>query len=293
MATPAWEELSDSPREDYSDRGFRAVRKIITPWSTRGDIALELMGTASQGLGLSAGLAYPGSESVRCTRVGIEPLADDVLSQSLSALDSDIQAYASYALLTVRYESVNADTGLIDEDLPTAEDGTYLSYRQGISAEALTVPGTAMQWVSGNQPIMEVDTTFTKLIPLQEHYLTWHRVVDPPKDTFRDIIGKLNNAVYLGAAAHTLLFAGATLDREYTFLGEFDRDKVAYKITLTFKERRIQGANNAVHGWDKEWKTLPQAEAGWSEIQNGDGTAVYEEADFTRLTQLVDPGEVL
>lgn len=293
MADPLWQELADSPQEDYSDKGFRAVRKIITAWADRHTIALTLMGTGSTGLGLIAGLEYPGSISVRCTRVRIAPFTNDITPLTLTFLNTDLQTYDSYAVLTVRYESVNPDTGLEDEDLPDAEDGTYLSYRQGISAEALTVPGTAMKWVSGNQPIMEVDTTLTKLIPLQEHYLTWHRVVKPPKETFRDIIGKINKATYLGAAPHTLMFAGATLDREYTFAGEFDRDKVGYQITLTFKERRIQAADNVVHGWDFQWKTLPQAEAGWTEIQNGDGSAVFEEADFTRLTQLVDPGEVL
>jgi hypothetical protein len=285
--TATWYELSDSPREDYSRGGFRATRKILTAWADRTSVAKELMGVDVLGVGNVNSLQYPDNTSVRCVRVMVAPLTDDVTEQALSSLDTDLNTYESYAVLTANYETIEP----IDPDLPEAEEGTYMSYRLSISSEALIIPGVGLKWASdaeGKAP-QEADLTFTFSIPIQEHHLTWHRVLNPPKTTFRDLIGHVNDAVYLGAATGTLLFTGATLDREWAFEGEFDDVRPAYRVNLTFKERRIKDGA-AVVGWNYAWRSLPEGSRGWQEMENGNGEPIYASGDFTRLTQGIDPG---
>jgi hypothetical protein len=285
MAAPFWE-MADSPKETHSRQGFSATRTILTLWADRSTIAAQLMGSANTTGAVNA-LQYPGLSSVRCARVDVAPLTNDVTSQVLATIDGDLNSYESYAVLTAKYQTLEP----VDPDLPVSGDeGTYFSYRLGISAEGLVLPGVGMKWASdapGKSP-QEQDLTVTITIPIQEHFLTWHRVLNPPKKTFRDLIGSVNEAKYLGAATGTLLFSGATLDAEWAFEGDFDDIRQAYRVNLTFKERRIMDGGAAI-GWNYAWRSLPEGSRGWQEIENGNGEPAYRSGDFGRLTETIDP----
>lgn len=55
------------------------------------------------------------------------------------------------------------------------------------------------------------DITVGKVIPTVERNMNWSRVPTVPWTAIRNCIGKLNNAVFLGAPIETVLFIGATI----------------------------------------------------------------------------------
>lgn len=290
MATAPWQEMADSPKEQYSQDGFRATRKILTAWSDRTTIANELMGSLSP-FGTTGNIPYPGLTSVRCTRVAIEPLTDDVISQAMTALDSDLNQFDSFAVLTASYETIDPKDKDLEDGEITPIEGTYFTYRLSIASSVLIIPNTGIKWTSdapGKAP-QEADLTFTRQIPLQEHHLMWHRVLDPPRLTWRTLIGTVNDALYLNAAPGTLLFTGATMEKEFAFSGNFDDVRPAYKCTLTFKERRIMDGGAAI-GWNYAWRSLPAGSQGWQEMSDINGNPLYTSSNFLRLTEAVDPG---
>ena len=288
---PAWKELKGSPHENYADDGFKATRTFLTAWSDRTALAGTLLGNGIAGTGfLEPAVRYPLFTNVQCTNVNIEPFTDDVTPQDLVDLNVDLNSYESFAKVTASYENINLGQAKPDSFDIEAPEGTYFSYTKDLSVSHMIMASTWPIWDSDSKVPQEIDVKYTKVIPITTHNLTWHRLLDPPYDTFRAIVGRVNRDEFLGAAFGTLMFMGATQTKDWAFKGDFDDIKPAWKLGLVFKEKRILDGET-VHGWNFYYRSLPRAKKGWARMEQSNGLPWYPSATFSRLIQLVDPGE--
>jgi hypothetical protein len=144
--------------------------------------------------------------------------------------------------------------------------------------DATIRPG-GWQWQDNSQAI----STYYKLykrIPVTVHNLTWHNVIHPPWDTIHQLQGTINNAVFLGCPADTVLFDGA--EAEKTFRAGFKpgESPVCWKIKYIFRERSIKHSGS-IYGWNHIYRESP---AGWVEINNG-SDKLYDSANHMLLFQ--------
>jgi hypothetical protein len=101
MSIP-FNELSGSPLESFGPKGMTAQRRLICGWSDRRELVRELLGDDYETGGTTPAY-YPGSTSVVAVRIEIEPLCGDLISQDLTELTAGLNAYQSFAKVTVHY----------------------------------------------------------------------------------------------------------------------------------------------------------------------------------------------
>ena len=77
-------------------------------------------------------------------------------------------------------------------------------------------------------------------VPVIEHLLTWHRVVSPPWAAIRNATGMVNAAGFLGAAAETVLFDGATAKKQFLGIDGTGLATFGWRLTYTFREKTIK-----------------------------------------------------
>ena len=118
------------------------------------------------------------------------------------------------------------------------------------------------------------------LIPQIEHNLVWYQVPDPPWTKIQEIIGKVNDAEFLGASAGTVLFNGAACNRAFNFV-RTDAGNY-WTIRYNFMQRTIhEGAST--YGWNYFFKETAIATKHWNYIKDASGNKPYDDADFTDL----------
>jgi len=280
-----YQELAGSPEETYSrEKGFTATRKFLADWSQRAAAVKEILGDGYT-YGGSGPWAYPNQPGIVAARVRVSPFTDDIQSVTLSDPESDINAYDNYALIVVNYEPGELEQNLPNED-PNDEiepEVGYLTYRQTYAGANRVIPGHAIRWKSDSEP--PADANFAHFHRMTDivHHLTWHRVPEPPLAAIRALINFVNDAEFWGMPAGTVLFDGATIEREYLLSEFFDRPKQFFVVTYNFVERRIfDGAGAFIGGWQYEYRSDPGNE-GWNEIVDADGKNLYPAGDLMKL----------
>jgi hypothetical protein len=233
--TIAFKELAGSPIEHHSPSGMTARRQLACAWDDRTALVRELLGDGYE-FGASNPAGYPGATALVAARVHVEPLAEDVIEQSLASLTEGLNAYRGFALLTVDYELLSTTE---HASLPAVDSATVLTYRTEPAEETLTLPGDDVIWQGNPAATFPSDTTGTLRLPATRHRLTWHRVVSPPWSAIRASTGTLNSAEFLGVAAGKLLFEGAQADRELMNLSELDEPRFGWRIEYLFRENPL------------------------------------------------------
>ena len=277
--TIAFKELAGSPVEDYGPDGLKARRILLCAWGDREQLVEQILGDGYTYGGLSRA-QYPDKPDVVAIRVRCEPLTDDVTPQVLGQLTEGLNRYAGFAKVTVDYELLAAADR---KDLPATESGTFLTYRQDFDAEDLLLSGDSFAWE--DEPTESVPTAAvpTLRIPIVRHHLTWHRVVGPPWQAIRECVGTVNNGLFLGAAAETMLFDGATAQREFLRISGLAAAELAWRISYVFRERAVKTGDGTIVGFNHAYRSLPTNDPDWDRLADGAGNRPYPAADLSQL----------
>ena len=171
------------------------------------------------------------------------------------------------------------------EDLPTIEQGTFLTYRQESGGRTMTLPGHALAWAGAAGVPVPPEAVPAIQVPVVDHHLTWHRAVNPPWEAIRCCVGTVNDAAFMGAAAATVLFAGATAQREFIRIGDLADPALGWRIGYLFRERAIKTGAGGIVGWNHAYRSLPSDDPGWDELVDTAGNRPYPSSDFSQLFQ--------
>jgi len=279
--TVAFKELAGSPVENYEPEGMKAERQLLCAWDDRGALVQELLGDGYE-FGGTSRAQYPEKPGIVAMRARCQPFADDVTPQVLNELTEGLNSYSGFAKVTVNYELLlPADR----DELPEVEDGTFLTYRMDFGGEYTEISGHSMAWETEAEAPVPPEAIPTVRVPIIEHHVTWHRVVNPPWQAIRDGVATVNSGAFMGAAAGTVLFDGATAEREFIRLDELAHPELGWRISYVFREKAIKtGAGNIV-GWNHRYRSLPADDPGWDELADANGNRLYRSSDFTSLFQ--------
>ncbi len=309
MADPVpFQELDGSPEEFFGEGGFRAQRQILVPYDQRYVMVNRLLGDntllGSGGIGAAT---YPDSAGgtvpevvVKNTTVRPWPVAADGDQAPFTDITTEMIKYTDaadphrrYAKITVNYEV--ADWAGLPAPVPH-EDGTFVTYRQDFGVEYMDLPNRHLKWLSGtvdsegNVVAVPPDAVSVLRIPVTEHHLSWHRVLNPPWRLIKELRGKINSddwptTVDLGGwAAETLLFEGAETETNMVGFDGNGAPLFTHSMHYLFRERtiemkKVQGVWEA-KGWNDTYRTLPADSPGWDRLVDKDtGKNLYEDSD--------------
>ena len=150
--------------------------------------------------------------------------------------------------------------------------------------EYMEVPASGVIWQSRADIPVPPNIGMTIRMPVVEHHLTYHRVINPPWQAISEQVGSVNNAPFLGAAAEQVLFDGCDADREFTWLGDFQAPQLGWRMSYVFREKRVDfmGADKNVVGWNHFWREKPHNAPAWDKLDAAGGP-VYELTNFASL----------
>jgi hypothetical protein len=273
-----FKELGGSPVEQYGLDGFRARREFLIAWEDRDAFAAEVLGAAAPHGGASW-VHYPGKESVFAVRLRYEPFDPDGPDvKDIPGLTEGLNSYSgSLAKATVDYRTV---TGQDRDDGPAGETGTHLTYRMAYAADWLPLLPAGWQWEDGQGNPVPDALEVAKYVPVTEHHLTWHQVLNPPWDAIHALQGKVNDAEFLGCPAETVLFEGAEANKLFRAGFEEGPSPFTWQIHYVFRERSIKQGGQVL-GWNHFYRNSP---AGWAALSDGTHR-LYEAADLAVLFQ--------
>ncbi|NLX97375.1 MAG: hypothetical protein GXY83_14495 [Rhodopirellula sp.] len=280
MSTP-FQELSGSPVEYYTLDGFRARRQFLIAWHDRDAFAGEVLGLAADH-GDRTPASYPGKSSVYAARIRFQPFDPHSLDvQSLADLAIDLNGYsAGFAQATVDYRTINPRDR---DDGPENEAGTQLTYRMTFAAVEEPITPRGWSWADNSAAVPD-DLPIVKAIPITEHRLTWHQVVNPPWGTIRQLQGTVNSGEMLGCPPGTLLFIGAEANKLFRSTFEAGTSNFCWQIAYLFREKAIKQGSQSF-GWNHAYRDNPP---GWAPLTNGTGP-LYDSSDFAPLFQSANP----
>ena len=260
----------------------------MCPWEDREEFIIDILGDGSQ-FSIRERTAYPGhpgafAVDVKSIRFGKQQ--EVVLLQP----EDDLASYDDFAKLTFNYKELIDATR---EDLPEV-DG-ILTYSTSGSAEMITKSGNGLLWDrNGAAPVPE-GAAGVQRIPITEHHLTWHLVLDPPWTAIQNQIGTLNDAVFLDFEAETMLFDSYSASKEFAIAADFASPALYWKLEYVFKSKRFLGQLGKYEGeedfdrpadligWQHTYRGVPVRLAGWDELVDVLGNKIYETSNLNTL----------
>lgn len=279
---PLLQEMAGSPRESHGgEGGFTATRELLTPWTRKDEALAALLGN---GLGIGAdtyGVSYPGKSGVYARSAVSEPVNPKPdLDENLDPIIELIDYSSCYAKLTVQYETATAGVPY----LPETSEG-YLTYSNSHGKEAILLPGRQLQFVDNNEQPQDPDQQFVNYKAVIEHRFEWNNVLNPPWTAISELAGHVNDGLFFGKVAGTLLFDGVSSSIT-AYLEPTPGQALQYwKLSYVFREKRIVDENNAfAGGWNHIYRTNP---AGWVEAKINNGAPPYPKSNFAPLFQAV------
>jgi hypothetical protein len=274
----AFKELGGSPVEQYGPDGFRARREFLIAWEHRDAFAAALLGTAASHGGAPQ-VRYPGKSSVFAVRLRYEPFdPDNPDPKALASLTDGLNGYSSsFAKATVEYETFNPRDRV---DGPENEIGTHLTYRMLYGVEPSQITAGGWKWIDQPSVPAPSDVPLIKMLPVTDHHLTWHEVIQPPWETVRELQGKVNSGEFLGCPEGTVLFLGAEANKLFRSGFSAEQSGFCWRINYVFRERGVKQGGRTF-GWNHGYRADPP---GWAELTNGTDR-LYDLADFSTLFQ--------
>lgn len=249
----SYDELAGSPKEQLSEAaGSAATRTFLIPWENRLAFAQNMVGTA-----------YPNFPQSRVVSCALQPWHGEDMPPSGTIVDPSVQT-AGYpgrlALLTFGY-GPDFTKKAWPTDMPKPANirfGTELRFRVSGSAQFLVLPFGGCKWADNSADLTENDNSRI-LIPIREIELQWDFVDDPPLDDLDALMGTVNDDVFLGCEAETLLF------ENYSVQETFRASPInphTNRVTIQMRRRRI-AVGASVYGWNHDYREDP---AGWAKV---------------------------
>jgi hypothetical protein len=264
-----FEELGGYPKESLSEASGSAVeRMFMCAWEDRVATA-KLLGKT----------AYPHLDNARVVAIKMEPFTEDRIPEGTIVDPST--ATATYGgqpcLITVSYgPDFASKIWPTDMPKPALRFGTEVRFQISGTGKFIQVPSSAAKWEDDETVPVPEDVNAGILIPLARISLQWDFVDDPPIDRLESLIGKINNGVFLGRAAETILFEN--YDVSETFRDSPD-EMHTHRVGLDFSVRSIPTGGGTV-GWNHDYREQP---AGWAKLLLSDGNPRYKTDDFSGI----------
>jgi len=281
--TIAFKELAGSPTERFSAEGMKAQRRILVAWEDRHAMVAELMGDGYE-FGVRGKARYPDRHGTVAMRAKLDPWPQCPDDQgAFSDIASQLNSYSGkYARVTIDYDLLDIDGGR--QKTPKIEAETFLTYRMDFGGEYVQVPSHSLEWNDAAGVPVPAEAVPMLRVPIIEHHITWHRVINPPWDAIHACTGTVNNASFLGAPTETVLLDGATADKEFINVDSLNTPQFGWQIRYVFREKAIKSGGN-VFGWNHAYRSLPADNPGWSKLVDAAGDGLYRTSDFTPLFQ--------
>jgi len=278
-----FKELGGSPLEIFEPQNLRAQRRLLVAWEERHALVRQLLGEGYEFGGMRPA-GYPGRPFVVVAEIKVEPFPPHPDHQgSFDDVAGQLNSYSGkYALVTVDYELI--DQRRSRKDLPKVEDDTFLTYRMDFGAEYEDLSGQVMYWASDASLPVPPDAVPALRVPITEHHVTWHRVINPPWQAIRECVGTVNAAPFLGAAPETVLLDGVTADKQFVGLDELSQPQFGWRICYVFREKAIKSGGD-IYGWNHRFRSLPPDNPGWDRLVDQAGNQLYRTSDFNALFQ--------
>jgi hypothetical protein len=147
-----------------------------------------------------------------------------------------------FAWLDITYSSLQVEFPNVTGDAPDTPDGSTevkgLTHQLSSGGETITLEGSSLWW-SHNKNATGSNVAAHKIVATIEHSVSWKRVLGPPWEAMRTLIGKVNDAdlgpFQTGAMLEeTLLYLGFTATPDITADGVR-----VWDIGFRFSERRV------------------------------------------------------
>lgn len=216
-------------------------------WSNLGPKLAELF-PLSTTAGIGANPIDPLFGIYRCQScefrpIGADPLVNQAGTPVASSFDADFtMPKYEFAWLTITYSSLQVEFPNATGDTPDTPDGstevTGLSHQITTGGETVTLDQSSLFW-SDAKSVRGTNISAHKIVATLEHAISWKRVISPPWEAMRTLIGKVNDAD-LGPfqtgtmIVETLLYLGFTATPD--ILSDGTR---VWDIGYRFSERRV------------------------------------------------------
>lgn len=269
------------------------------PWTSLGSKLGELF-PDSLSTGVGANPVDPLFGIYRCQScefrpMGAEPLVNQGGTPAASTFDSDFtMPKYEFAWLTITYSSLQVEFPNESSDSPDTPDGTTevpgLVHQLSSGGEVITLDDSTLYWSDGTSA-QGTNVTASKVVTTIEHNVTWRRVLSPPWQDMRELVGKVNDDD-LGPFQTGTMFEETLLYLGFTATPDIMSDGTrVWEIGYRFSERRVDelcrdapGGNIIADGVDGHaqefggWNHFYKQEA--SEDKDGDN---LKTSGFRRL----------
>lgn len=234
MSEPSYAEESDSPKEQWTEKGFTATRRLRVAWANRKALVDALMGQTY------APIANTGS---RCIRCGVEPF-------TARNYGTTNQSIWEHAIVTAEYGTDEVEDLISEEISPTAE--------------ILALDYKLFRWGANNGPAITKDEAPGQMVRGLEYVVTKYQVASVPAEAL-SLAGFVNSGSLTPSssglsgwtfAAGSLMCQPAQIKRVIKSDGS-----AAWDITYKFIWKpnwTYTGGNWVQKGWNWYWRAATQ-----------------------------------
>jgi hypothetical protein len=160
-----------------------------------------------------------------------------------------------------------------------SEADQIITRRVTLGGQYLTLPAVGFKFADAGQTFSNPEGYCQKFIGEISHEITVHRAHAVPYAYIRGLVGKVNHALWQGAAAETVLFIGAEVQQSV-----YSDGSVLYQITYKFQERNVDG--NTQIGWNYVFDptaSKKNLQGRWRRILQHNGEPLYKPGNFNHL----------
>lgn len=265
--TVPFEEADGSGANTFGADGGSGTRILFCEYDDAGLLSAQLLGGA---IGETGGIQYREAPARHPDRPFLYARAASYEGIGPSSVGPS--GAASYPKARVRVEYRPLERDEIDD--PDRGSITYITESRDLAGQFVTLPSEQFEWVDGPDTGEAVGegTTLGRLLPELAVTLRVHQWFAAPvtEGTFEQAIGKVNDedfrALWTNWGAETLLFEGASAEREYTSDGI-----AAWRVTLSFRYRSIG------------WNAFQHPSGQFFEVETSTGVRPYSSMDFATL----------
>jgi hypothetical protein len=164
--------------------------------------------------------------------------------------DFTMPAY-EYAWLTITYSSLQVEFPNESSDSPDTPDGTTevpgITHQISSGGEVITLANDSLSWSDGTSA-KGTNVTASKVVTTLEHNITWRRVLNPPWQDMRELVGKVNDDD-LGPFQTGTMFEETLLYLGFTAVPDIMSDGTrVWEIGYRFSERRVDELTRLTRG---------------------------------------------